>query len=218
MASGDDRDESPTVYKTGSEHPSNKVARLIAEYDLGTTFGDRLEELWTADGDERESLRSLADRFNKRLLQVAITDAGTSTLDGEVANLYRLLTSDDVSSGQRAETRHRLQWEGVDVDKLKSDFVTHQAIQSYLKNYRGADYKRPSDETRIENGIETIQRLTTRTRLVAEKSLDHFRSISAISLGEFRVFVEIDVLCEECNSQYGIVELLEQGGCNCEHE
>jgi hypothetical protein len=30
--------------------------------------------------------------------------------------------------------------DGVDVDKLESDFVTYQAIRSYLRDYRNAEY------------------------------------------------------------------------------
>jgi hypothetical protein len=217
MTSNENQDQS-TTREQKEARSSNKVARLIAEYDLGKLFGDKLEELWTADGKERESLRSLADRFNERLLRAAIDDVGGSTLDGEVANLHRLLTSDDVSSGQRSEARNRLRQEGVDIDKLESNFVTYQAIRSYLRDYRSAEYEKPSDETRIKNVTETVQRLTSRTRSVVENSIDHLQSTSTVSIGKFRVFVEIDVLCEDCNSQYAIVELLERGSCDCKRE
>lgn len=200
----------------GETRPANKVARLIDAYDLGPSVGDRLETLWTADGDERESLRTLADRFNRRLLEVAMTDAGVSTLDGEASNVYRLLTDDDVSSGVRTEARNRLEREGIDVDRLERDFVTYQAIRSYLRDYRGARYESDSDRSRTETVVETVQRLRSRTRSVVEKSLAQLRDTDRISLGEFRLFVEIDVLCEDCDTQYGLVELIERGGCACE--
>lgn len=41
-----------------------KVSRVIDEYDLDG-FGDELERLWTATGDERKSLRELAETCNK---------------------------------------------------------------------------------------------------------------------------------------------------------
>lgn len=200
----------------GETGPANKVARLIDAYDLGSAFGDRLEALWTAEGDERESLRTLADRFNRRLLEVAMTAAGVSTLDGEASNVYRLLTDDDVSSGVRIEARNRLEREGIDVDRLERDFVTYQAIRSYLRDYRGARYENDNERSRTETVVETIQRLRSRTRSVVEKSLAQLRDTGRISLGEFRLFVEIDVLCEDCDTQYGLVELIERGGCACE--
>jgi hypothetical protein len=118
---------------------SSKVARLIGEYGLGEEFGDELERRWTADGDERESLRDLADAFNRRLLESALTAAGASTVSGEASNLYRLLTGDDVSSGMRTEARARLERDGVDVDQLERDFVTYQAIRAHLTEYRDAE-------------------------------------------------------------------------------
>ncbi|WP_136718319.1 rod-determining factor RdfA [Halorientalis salina] len=202
----------------GSTAIDSKVARLIDDYSLGEAYGDRLEALWTADGSERESLRALADRFNERLLEAAITDAGMSTVDGEVANIYRLLTDDDVSSGNRIEARRRLEQHDVDVDKLEQDFVTYQAIRSYLKEYRDARYEGKNQADRKDSVIDTIQRLKSRTRSVAEQSLDQLRGADRITLGEFRLFLDISVHCEECNTQYEFVELIKRGGCDCQSE
>jgi hypothetical protein len=196
----------------------SKVARLIDEYGLGEAYGDRLEALWTAEGSERESLRSLADRFNKRLLEATIADAGMSTVDGEVDNIYRLLTDDDVSSGNRIEARGRLERHDIDVDELERDFVTYQAIRSYLKEYRDARYDDSSATARPDSVIDTIQRLKSRTQSVAEQSLDRLRRAGQIRLGEFRLFIDISVHCEACNSQYEFVELVRRGGCDCRSE
>lgn len=210
MSTENDDDEASRV--------NSKVARLIDDYGLGEAYGDRLERLWTTDGSERESLRSLADRFNERLLEAAITDAGMSTVDGEVTNIYRLLTDNDVSSGNRIEARRRLEQHDVDVDQLEGDFVTYQAIRSYLKEYRDAQYEDESQADRTESVIDTIQRLKSRTRSVAEQSLDQLRGNGHITLGEFRLFIDINVHCEECNTQYGFVELVKRGGCDCQSE
>ncbi|RXK47934.1 rod-determining factor RdfA [Halorientalis pallida] len=210
MANNEGDEETGTV--------DSKVARLIDEYALGEGYGDRLEALWTANAGERESLRALADRFNERLLKAAIADTGFSTVDGEVANIYRLLTADDVSSGNRVEAQRRLEQHGVDVDQLERDFVTYQAIRSYLKEYRGAQYEGDSEEDRVESVVDTIQRLKSRTRSVAEQSLEQLRTVGHIRLGEFRLFIDISVLCEECNSQYEFIELVKRGGCDCQSE
>lgn len=197
---------------------NSKVARLIDDYGLGAAYGDHLETLWTADGSERESLRTLADRFNKRLLEVAITEAGMSTVDGEVANIYRLLTDDGVSSGNRIEARRRLEQHGLGADELTQDFVTYQAIRTFLKEYRGAQYEDESQTDRTDSAIDTIQRLKSRTRSVAETSLDQLRGADRITLGEFRLFIDIGVHCEECNSQYEFIELVKRSGCDCQSE
>nr|WP_254533591.1 rod-determining factor RdfA [Natrinema gelatinilyticum] len=114
-----------------------------------------------------------------------MTDAGMSTLSGEVSNMYRLLTADDVSSGNRTEARKRLEQNGLDIAQLERDFITYQAMRSYLKDYRGAEYHRNSETTRLEDTVAAIQRLQARTRSVAEKNLTQLRKTGQISLGEF---------------------------------
>ena len=152
--------------------PSSKVARLRVDYDLGDSFGTRLEALWTSEAEERMSLRDLADLFNRRLLESTMTAADMSTIDGEVDNLYRLLTVDGVSSGMRLEARTRLERNGVDIDQLERDFISYQVIRSYLKEHRGAEYERTSDADWIESVTNTIQRLHSRLCLVLEGSLE----------------------------------------------
>jgi hypothetical protein len=200
----------------GDDGPSSKVARLIETYDVDDGLGDELEALWTADGSERKSLRDLADYFNRQLLEAALSSTNTATVDGEAANLYRLLTADDVSSGMRTEARTQLDRAGVDVEQLERDFVTYQAIRSYLKSYRGAEYEGTSDEESVENVRETVQRLQSRLQRVVENGLARLRSTDRLTLGEFRLFVDIDVLCESCGAQYGVVDLLKRGGCDCD--
>jgi len=195
---------------------SSKVAQLLDEYDLGDSFGDELERLWTADDDRRKSLRDLAELFNQRLLESALRATGASTVDGEIDNLYRLLTDDDVSSGMRTEAQARLEREGVDVVQLERDFVSYQAIRSYLTEYRNAEYEGPSESERTDSVLDTIQNLRARLRTITESSLDRLRSTGRITLGNFRLFVDVSVLCEDCGSQYGVVDLLERGGCDCE--
>ncbi|WP_343233123.1 rod-determining factor RdfA [Natrinema halophilum] len=51
-----------------------KVAALIHEYELGESFGERLETLWTQT-ENRRSLRELADLFNKELLASTLVSA-----------------------------------------------------------------------------------------------------------------------------------------------
>jgi hypothetical protein len=106
----------------------------------------------------------------------------------------------------------------VDVDQLERDFVTYQAIRSYLKDMRGAKYEDGSKDgdDRVERSVETIQRLESRTRSVAEKHLNRLDSGGDIVVGEHRLFVDVTVFCEDCQSQYELVALLESGGCDCD--
>ncbi|MBX0323185.1 hypothetical protein EGH21_09105 [Halomicroarcula sp. F13] len=196
------------------DRPSSKVARLLDEYGL-EEFGRELERRWTGDGYERMSLRDLADYFNKRLLEQALRDAGQAALDSDVETTYRNLTDDDVSTGVRTDTRTRLEREGLDVESLERDFVTYQAIRSYLKEWRGAEYQQPSDEEKRANDRESIQRLLTRTLSVTEDRIEKLRDTDRIDVEEFEVFVDAQVLCQRCGTQYAVTEFIDNGGCDC---
>ncbi|WP_435074347.1 rod-determining factor RdfA [Halorubrum sp. HHNYT27] len=197
----------------GGSGRRTKVVRLIEEYELAT-LGPEMERRWTSDGDDRLSLRALADHFNQRLLETKMTEAGMQPLSGEIENTYRLLTDDDVGSADETRTRRRLERNGVDVERLQSDFVTYQAIRTYLKNDRGAEHATDDRPRTVVEG-ENIQRLRGRTKTVTEGRLKQLQSADHIRLGEFRVFAEINVLCEDCGARYEVEELLERGGCEC---
>jgi len=92
-----------------------KVGRVLARRDL-----DRHDEMADRWRSRDVSLRSLERELNVALLRAAAREAGVATLDGEVENLYRLLTDDDVTSGTRVQARRRLENEGLDVDAVRS--------------------------------------------------------------------------------------------------
>lgn len=191
----------------------SKVARLIEEYDL-QGIGAELEKQWTAD-EHRSSLRELANYFNRQLLERRLEAANVQYLDGEVENTYRLLTSDEVSSAESTRVKRRLQREGVDVDELENDFVTYQAIRSYLKNNRGAEYT-PTVTDPLEREATNFQKLRGRMVSVTEGKLEQLRDSDELTLGGFQTLADIRVVCEDCNTQFDVVDLLERGHCNCE--
>lgn len=191
-----------------------KVARLIAEYGL-EDVGTELEQRWTAEGDDRMSLRELADYFNRRLVAERMTETGLKPLRGETENLYRLLASEEVNDADRTRARRRLEREGIDAEALTDDFVTYQAIRTYLTSHRGAEYETDDRGRRVIES-ENIQRLRGRTTTVTEGKLEQLENTGNLELGEFQVIVDISVLCEDCGTRYQIEELLERGECDCQ--
>jgi len=197
-----------------ADRPSSKVARLIDEYGLDG-LGDELESRWTAENAERMSLRDLASFFNKRLLEEVLLEAGMSTLDTDIERVYHRLTDEDVSPGVRTETRNRLDQNGVDVEKLEKEFVSYQAIRSYLQEWREATYNQLSDEEKINNDLESIQRLMNRTESVARDRIGNLNNTGRIEAENFEIFLNMQVLCQQCGEQYDIATFLTQGGCDC---
>lgn len=205
MTSGDES-------TTSGRGRRSKVARLLEEYDL-IELGEELERLWTAD-DDRRSLRELAAYFNRRLVGRRLAESDVQVLDGETENVYRLLTDDDVSRAERTRVRRRLERDGIDVDSLEADFVTYQAIRTYLKDHRGAEYT-PAESDPIERETESLQQLRGRITAVTDEKLARLRDDDHLSLGEFRTLVNVRVVCESCGTQWEVQELLEREGCDC---
>ena len=196
-----------------------KVRRVIEAYELDGV-GDELAARWVGDGYERESLRALADRFNRRVLAASMEAAGLSPLDGEVDNTYRLLTDDEVSAGMRTQVSRRLERDDLDPDSLQSDFVSHQAIHTYLTDDREIEPPNAdgSDRDRLEADRETVQRLQSRLEAVTENTVGRLASKELLEIGSFTVLVDVQVFCEDCGEQYDIGELLDEGGCRCPPE
>lgn len=142
-----------------------------------------------------------------------MTDAGMQSIDGEADNTYRLLTESDVSEGAHVECRRRLERAGIDVEELTDEFVTYQAIRTYLKDIREAEYEqsRASPDTVQQR----IQRLAGRTATVAESQIEQLQTNGAVDVGSFRMLVDVQLYCEEYHTQYDVADFLERGGCEC---
>lgn len=201
-----DEDDGPTC--------DCKVGRSIAAYDLAG-LGDELAARWTGEDGERESLRSLADLFNQRVLGAAMADAGVQVLDGELENTYRLLTGDDVSAGTATRARMRLERDGVDVDEVTSAFVSHQTIHGHLRDCLGVE-RETEERDPVETGAETIYRMQNRTAAIVEGTIDRLHNTGAVAGGDPQVFVDVRVSCGDCGTQYPVSTFLENGGCDCE--
>jgi len=197
------------------DRPASKTARLIDRYGLDG-LGDELEARWTGSGRERLSLRDCAALFNKRLLEAAMLDAGMDTFQTDVDTTYERLTDEGVTTGIRTDTRNRLERNGLDVAEIERAFVTYQAIRSYLTEYRDAEYERRSDDEKVRNDLESIQRLLTRTLSVTEERIETLRSTGRIDVASFEVLLDARVLCQGCSRQYSVTDFLEQRGCDCQ--
>lgn len=190
-----------------------KVARVIQQYDL-EGLGAELERAWTADGEERRSLRALADDVNHELLRASIRRADGDSLEAELDALYHGLVDEDVSSADQTRIRRRLERRGVDVDQLESDFVSYQAIRTYLTKHRDATYEKPETD-RLDETKTTIERLRSKTETVSANRLERLERADELAIGDLAVTVDVRATCRVCGAQYTVTELLEAHGCEC---
>jgi len=121
-----------------------------------------------------------------------------------------------VALGRGQKKRRELERSGIDIDAVRSDFVTHQTIYTYLTNVRDASLPDEDTEDRLERKKETVQRLAGRTQVVTESTLEELRNAEEITDREYDVFVDVRTICANCGTDYSVAELLDQGGCDCE--
>jgi len=197
---------------SSGEEPSAccKVGRTAASYGL-----DGLNEELSAEwgGEESVGVRELATRVNRRVLAAAMREAGVSPLDGEPANLLRLLTDDDVPGSRRLDTRRRLEREGVDVDTVLEDTVSHQTVYNHLRDCLGVS--KESDEDRLERRGSTLFALQNRTETVTRETLASLRDGGELEIDGFDVIVDVRVVCESCGRSRELGALIEDRGCEC---
>lgn len=195
-----------------SQQSDSKVARVIESYNLDG-LGGRLEDEWTGAAGERTSLRDLAGLFNREVLEAALRSMGESPSKFDIESTYRILTDDDVSNADTLRKERELERTGIDVEELRSDFVTHQAIHTYLTDYRGTKLEKQSPDPKQK--VETLERLEGRTAAVARSTLDELISAEEVRERDYMVFVEARTVCEECGTAYPLVDLIQQKGCDC---
>jgi DNA-binding transcriptional ArsR family regulator len=187
-----------------------KVGRTASAYGL-----DGLDEALATGwrGDDSVGVRELASRVNRRVFAAAMREAGLSPLDGEPENLLRLLTDDDVPGSRRLDTRRRLEREGVDVDGVLEDTVSHQTVYNHLRDCLGVS--KGTDEDRLERRGSTLYALKNRTETVTRETLASLRDGGEIDLGEFDVIVDVRVVCESCGRSHELSTVLDEAGCGC---
>lgn len=207
----DDRDQEPQ-----SSPEWSKVGRVIEKYGL-SGMAEELERRWRGERRERQSLRDLAVFFNERVLESAVEGGEEPVIEGEIANYYELLTGDDVPRSARTQAETKLGRNGVDVEAVRSDFVTHQAIYSFLTKVR--DVSPPETDRTPGESVEgrraTIERLRNRLSAVTATSLRELSNAGAITIGSFDVLVTVQIHCQDCGSTRAVGDLLDARSCDC---
>ena len=196
----------------GERRSNTKVARIIDKYGL-TGLGADLEASWTGDGVEKKSLRTLATDVNHRILAAVFEEEPTQPVQGELENLYSLLTDDEASVGARIEAEHRLREIEVDVDEIRRDFVSHQAVYTYLTETKGISYESttPSYEERVADRTQMLRRLRTRLEAVTESTIQELHD----SADGVEIISSLSIQCSACGASYSAEAYLRSDGCSC---
>jgi hypothetical protein len=187
-----------------------KVGRVAARRDL-SRIDDRLRREWAAGA----SLRELERVFAERVLAAALTEVGWDPLDGELSNLYRLLTDDSVSAAARIDAEGRLRRAGVDPAAVVDDFVSYVTVRSHLNDCLDVDTDRHADPS-AEATRESVSRLVSRTESVTSQALERLATHDEVTVGDPTVTVGVRVACGDCGAEYPVDRFLDRGGCDCD--
>ena len=215
MTERNDAAESPTA--------GTKIDRVARKYGLEGVETELLDRRRGRAG-EKHSLRALESYFNERVVRAALERAEETPLDGEARNLYRLLTSDEVTEGTRTEARGRLERAGVDVAAVEADFVSYQTVNRFLdaraaedgSDAVGTDENGETDDRPTPEALmERLFKLESRLSAVTTSTLQQLRDRSDFSLGEFDVYVSVTVTCEDCGARRNLRAILDRRGCDC---
>ena len=187
----------------------SKVTRVIEKHNLAD-MGARLEKAWTGDGGERTSLRGLADEFNRAVVEASLRENGVTSISFEIDGIYEALS--DAKKAETTRTKRYLEREGIDPSELRSDFVTHQTIHTYLRNERGVRFSR-GDEKLADRKIETVEKLQGRITAVTESAVSSLAAAGELDRTGYEILVDVRAVCPKCGSDYSVTELFDEGGC-----
>lgn len=160
------------------------------------------------------TLHELATYLNERLTAAAIA-AAKIELDAEPGTVRAALeNSDNIDIGRRDEIRGAVAGE-LDIDRLQTDYTSHETVRKHLNDHLGVSTSRGSIETaqELEKALRTYEQ-QYETAVVS--ALERAAERGLLSGGDFRVF-STRVECRQCSTTYRLEELLADDGCECSH-
>jgi hypothetical protein len=188
-----------------------KVCRVLGERELDH-YDDRLLAEWRGESGPRKGYRALARWLNVTLLRREMDKAGLLTLGDEAESKYDRLTGDDTSATEIASMLDR---EGIDIDALRSDFVSYGVIRTHITECLGAEYEPEESSDWEREAIDIAREHSTGKIRDAVRSLRRKGDL----LGGENVSVHIDakIECESCQTRLPLWRALQRGRiCNCD--
>ncbi|MFW6384816.1 MAG: rod-determining factor RdfA [Halodesulfurarchaeum sp.] len=200
-----------------------KIDVLTERYDLTSpdaryeTFDDYLLARWTGTADlPGEGYQSLTDYINKRLLKQTYEAHGRDTLAPRLESEYDVLTGDDELLKQ--ELIDDLAADGIDADRLVTEFVSRSTTRRHLKDCLGGDKKPVTARTEWER--RSVEIALDRAEQKVVEAITSLESKGEFpGLDEVDIDIDVYVSCSECPTQLPLQEALDRGYvCDVHHE
>jgi len=200
------------VEHTGTGDDTCKIGRQITAYDLT----DLNAELVHRREEDEASLRDLADTVNVRILDAALRDVDADVA-GHPESVYETLVSGDVPTEQQVDLEDQLTHLGIDIDELRSDFVSHQTVSNHLNDCLDVDTSRPTIES-VDAGRKKIEWARSRDEYIIEHTIDQLDRADHLSVGSAEVNHSTTITCTDCGDTFRVEQLLDKRECSCADE
>lgn len=187
-----------------------KAGRTAAKYDFREFLDETLAEQWAAmDGP---GLRSIADRFNKKVIQVTLIEQGEPPIEGEEDLLYDQLTADSNERSERVE--RRLEKNGIDPTRLREDFISYKTIDRHFKNCTEQE-RETADPIDRSDAIDRVRKMNRRVEKVAANTLSELNKHTSLGFEDPDVSASVTVACPRCGERKSFTAAIKHG-CECE--
>lgn len=188
-----------------------KVERIASEYEL-----EDVDSWLTAEWQDEVSVRQLATELNKDIIEVELSTANVSQVKWSRERVHKALRTDELSNAEEIEVQNELDRDGIDVERLSSDLVSHQTVYRHLTQCLGVSKsKRTDPEKRREQAKDTVFALQRRTESVTETTVETLQSAGVTHLGDVEVLTDIRVVCNDCDHVMGFETAIDEG-CHCD--
>lgn len=196
-----------------SEDGGCKVDVVTDTYGLGPP-GDRYRSLddyllarWTgADGRDPVGYRTLADDFNRRVLEQVYADHGREVLAARLESDLETLTGDD--GLRRGELVDALAADGVDADRLRRDLISWGTMANHLKQC--LDGEKPQNTAETDWERRSIAIATDRAEVKIEEAVSALATKGQLPTNA-EVALQVQLGCAECQARVPFSIALDRG-------
>jgi len=204
-----------TIPAVSGEPPTGdaccKVDRVAVAYGLGGID----TELRRRRTENDATLHSLTEYLNTRLTSAALS-AGRVDIDTDPSTVRAILSGNTNLDVKRQDMLRENLAGGLDIDRLTTDFVSHETVRKHLNNHLDVDTSRGGFDT-ADDFHDALKTYHDQYVNAIESALNRGSPDGFLSGENFRVY-QTRVECGDCSRTYRLKELIECGGCTCAEE
>jgi hypothetical protein len=208
--------------------PTNKIDRLVEQYEL-TGVEDLLETHWTReDNQRRKSIRELTSWFNQKLM-VSVLDEYTGGMIPsdysveEITTRLRARGSDAEKYDKipNREVREVVQWlqdNNIPIEDVIDDFVSYGTMYTYLKDIKGAVHpdSQPDQRSPKERQADVLEGIHNDLSKQPERLNSRLRTLrNHTQLPETKpdLHISVECNCPACGYAQSIADYIKHQGC-----